>query len=134
MLAPGPSFRYTLIMRNVKRKLGRPSTGGAHPLTAVRLPDQLRKAIDRWAKTQGGNLSRSEAIRRLVEVGLTHAKPLSRLSQKAVARAANMAAGEIDRRLTGDPSLSTEERSERKRRLLKGPKEFRNIRGDQANR
>ncbi len=39
-----------------------------------------------------------------------------------------MAAQQIDKLV--DPSATTEERHARKRRLLKGPKEFRDIRGD----
>jgi metal-responsive CopG/Arc/MetJ family transcriptional regulator len=38
------------------------------PITTVRLPRELTKALDMWAKTR--ELSRSEAIRRLIENGL----------------------------------------------------------------
>ena len=43
--------------------------------------------------------------------------------------AANLAGQAIDR--LADRSATSEERETRKRRLLKGPKEFRNLRGDQ---
>jgi hypothetical protein len=46
---------------------------------------------------------------------------------KKSAKASEMAAQEIDRLI--DPSAPDEERQRRKRRLLKGPKEFRDIRG-----
>jgi hypothetical protein len=46
---------------------------------------------------------------------------------KKSAKASEMAAQEIDRLI--DPSAPAEERQRRKRRLLKGPKEFREIRG-----
>jgi phage terminase large subunit GpA-like protein len=46
---------------------------------------------------------------------------------KRNAKASEMAAQEIERLI--DPSASNEERQRRKRRLLKGPKEFRDLRG-----
>jgi Arc/MetJ-type ribon-helix-helix transcriptional regulator len=52
---------------NVKRR-GRPATG-QDPVSAVRLPSDLTKEIDRWAQNNDAD-SRSEAIRRLVELGL----------------------------------------------------------------
>jgi hypothetical protein len=46
---------------------------------------------------------------------------------KKVAKALEMASQEIDR--LSDRSATDEERQRRKRRLLKGPKEFRDVRG-----
>ena len=43
-------------------------------------------------------------------------------------KAADMAAREIDR--LGDRAASSEERAQRKRRLIKGPREFRDVLGD----
>ena len=40
----------------------------SEPLSAVRLPNDLTAAIDAWAQTY--EISRSEAIRRLVELAL----------------------------------------------------------------
>jgi ribosomal protein S27E len=51
----------------------------------------------------------------------------TRVRRKRVAKAQEIAAQEIDRLI--DPSAPDEERQRRKRRLLKGPKEFRDIRG-----
>jgi hypothetical protein len=51
-----------------RKKRGRPATG-VDPLVAVRLPPELIKAIDEWAK-QSGERSRSHAIRALIERGL----------------------------------------------------------------
>jgi hypothetical protein len=48
---------------------------------------------------------------------------------KARGKAADLAGKIIDRH--ADPSATSEERESRKRRLLKGPKEFRNLRRDQ---
>jgi Arc/MetJ-type ribon-helix-helix transcriptional regulator len=52
---------------NAKRR-GRPATG-QDPVSAVRLPSDLTIEIDNWARKNDAD-SRSEAIRRLVELGL----------------------------------------------------------------
>jgi hypothetical protein len=54
----------------------------------------------------------------------------SRVQIKNQARAAELAGQTLDR-LVGDRSASSEERDSRKRKLLKGPKEFRALRRDQ---
>ena len=72
--------------------------------------------------------SRTEAIRRLVELALAGMQPTRRRSPKATSKALDLASEQIDKLI--DPSTSDEERQQRKRRLLKGPKEFRDIRGD----
>jgi Ribbon-helix-helix protein, copG family len=50
-----------------KRGPGRPATG-RDPMIGLRAGEQLTAAIDAWAKRNG--VGRSEAIRRLVEIGL----------------------------------------------------------------
>jgi hypothetical protein len=40
------------------------------PVTAIRLSKQLRETVDKWAGKQDDQPGRSEAIRRLVELGL----------------------------------------------------------------
>jgi hypothetical protein len=52
-----------------------------------------------------------------------------RTSPKAAAKASEMAGDQIDK--IGDPSATAEERQQRKQRLMKGPSEFRDVRGDQ---
>ena len=52
-----------------KKKTGRPSKG-AGSVSAIRLSDDLRAAIDKWAAKQEDLPSRSEAIRRLLEISL----------------------------------------------------------------
>ncbi|TAJ91241.1 MAG: ribbon-helix-helix protein, CopG family [Reyranella sp.] len=51
------------------KKRGRPATG-KDPLVGARFPQDLIDAIDAWAAKAGDDVSRSEAIRRLVEIGL----------------------------------------------------------------
>jgi hypothetical protein len=54
----------------VKQKRGRPATG-ITPLMGFRADPVTRTAIVRWAENQPDNPTLSEAIRRLVELGLT---------------------------------------------------------------
>jgi hypothetical protein len=54
-----------------KKSRGRPKKkGGVHPVSAVRLPPEISAAVDDWASDQSDGPGRSEAIRRLVELGL----------------------------------------------------------------
>jgi predicted DNA-binding protein len=55
------------VIPKKKRGRGRPATG-RDPVTAVRLPDELRAAVDKWAVEKG--MTRSEAIRVLIELSL----------------------------------------------------------------
>jgi hypothetical protein len=57
--------RTVLPKRN---KGGRPPTG-RDPVTAIRLSEEFRAAVDKWASRQDDRPGRSEAIRRLVEIG-----------------------------------------------------------------
>jgi hypothetical protein len=71
----------------------------------------------------------SEAIRRLVELGLTvetSARPVSKPGRRL--RARELATKAIEKII--DPSAPTEDRAQRQRRLLKGPEEFREARVD----
>jgi hypothetical protein len=52
-----------------KKRAGRPATGN-HPVRAIRLSDDFLAKVDAWAAKQDDVPSRSEAIRRLVEIGL----------------------------------------------------------------
>jgi hypothetical protein len=112
----------------VRKKRGRPATG-QDPVTAIRLSSELRKNVDAWAASQIDDPGRSEAIRRLVELGLASARRMGARTNKA-AKASEMAGHEIDR--LGDPSATDEQRQLRKRRLIKGPTEFRDIRSKRA--
>ena len=53
----------------VRKRPGRPATG-QDPVTAIRLSKEMRAAVDAWAAAQVDEPGRSEAIRRLVELGL----------------------------------------------------------------
>ena len=62
------------------------------------------------------------------ELGLAGSGPAKHTSRKAAAKASDMAGRRIDK--IGDPSATAEERQDRKRRLIKGPSESREMRGD----
>jgi Ribbon-helix-helix protein, copG family len=59
--------KSTVTVEEKKRRPGRPATG-KDPFVGVRIPPALIEQIDQWAKRHGGG--RSQAIRRLVEMGL----------------------------------------------------------------
>jgi hypothetical protein len=52
-----------------RKKPGRPATGN-DPVRAIRLSDGFLAEVDAWAAQQEDEPGRSEAIRRLVEIGL----------------------------------------------------------------
>jgi hypothetical protein len=107
-----------------KKKRGAPATGKGTPI-GLRLEPATLARVDRWAASQQDDPSRPEAIRRLVELALGIAQRAGVRTKKA-AQAAEMASEEIDR--LGDVSATDEERQLRKRRLIKGPKEFLDLR------
>ena len=111
----------------VKRKTGRPPEISAGAFVGMRLPGTLLKSIDKWTK-QNQVSGRSDAMRRLLELGLVGAPSARQLSKGAKRRAAEMAGQEIDR--LGNQTVTEEERARRKRRLIKGPREFRDVRAD----
>ena len=115
-----------------KRSRGRPATDATPILVRVQ-PTQLA-GMDTWIENQAPGLTRPEAIRRLIEIGLARSPPSERLTgarQLASASKAKELAGETIDRLV-DPTAPDEEKAIRKRRLLKGPEEFREVRVDRA--
>jgi hypothetical protein len=91
------------------------------------MPQTLIDDADGWAKAN--STGRSDAIRRLVELGLTlktAAKPVSKPGRRS--RAQELAANVIEKMI--DPSAPPEERAQRRQRLTKGPTEFREARVD----
>jgi len=85
--------------------------------------------LDAWIADQESSPSRPEAIRRVLEQALPTAS-LSRLAKSGSRRKAAELAGQAIDSL-GDQTTTDEERARRKRRLIKGPREFREVRGDQ---
>jgi hypothetical protein len=115
------------ISRTGKKSRGRPRKDPIS-IHLTLLPESLL-ALDRWIDGQADKPSRPEAIRRLIEQALAGAG-ISRQPRKAVAhKASTLAAREIEK--LADNSQPLEERHRRKRSLIRGPREFRDIRHDQ---
>jgi hypothetical protein len=111
-----------------KRPIGRPATGKA-PMMGFRADPVIRASIVRWAEDQPDMPSLSEAIRRLVELGLkgeAPAPPVSKPGRRL--RAQELATNAIEKIV--DPAAPADERDQRRRRLTKGPEEFRGVRVD----
>jgi hypothetical protein len=127
----GLIFCYTKNMKQPikvtpERKRGRPATG-RDPHVTSRMPQTLIYQVERWAASN--EATRSEAIRRLVELGLkakAPARPVSKPGRRL--RAQDLATKAIEEII--DPTAPAEERAQRQRRLLKGPEEFREARVD----
>jgi hypothetical protein len=114
----------------VRKKKRAAPPAGKGTLIGLRLEPATLARVDRWAASQQDDPSRAEAIRRLVELALAIGQRAGART-KTAAKAAEMASEEIDR--LGDPSASDEERQLRKRRLIKGPKEFLDLRRNRPN-
>jgi hypothetical protein len=106
-----------------KKRRGPPPTGKGVQVVVRLQPDPLR-ALDGWAAKQNDHPTRAEAIRRLVELGLT-VKTKARPTERARARASELAAKAIDSLTVGTDDA--DDQASRKRRLLKGPEEFREL-------
>jgi hypothetical protein len=117
-----------------KKSRGRPATG-KDPHVTARMPHALIAQVEAWAVAN--DASRSEAIRRLVELGLSKAerpkgpKVLS-TAKEGAARAWELATATLDKH--SDPAASEEERKVRKRKLVEGPSVFRNTRKDRPRK
>ena len=90
------------------------------------MPAALIAEVEAWASANG--TTRSEAIRQLVEIGLSVGKPRARTSNRTSAEIKHLAGQAIDE--MADPKASIDEKASRKRRLMSGPEEFREDRVD----
>src|SRR5258708_6172386 len=112
-----------------KKSRGRPAGTKYSETIPARLEPATMATLDAWAASH--EVSRSEAIRRLVELGLnaktkTPARPVSKPGRRL--RAQELATKAIEKII--DPSAPPEERAQRRRQLTKGPPEFREDRVD----
>jgi hypothetical protein len=118
-----------------KKRRGRPATG-RDPHVTSRMPPSLIASVEAWAAAN--DTTRSEAIRCLVELGLT-VKTERRLKdegakqpQETKQRARELAIAAVDDMT--DTTASPDDQVSRRRRLIKGPEEFIGIRRDRWNR
>ena len=86
-------------------------------------------AIDRWRRSQSPIPTVSDAIRQLVEQSLAATKSARRSREEMSGKAAELAAQVIEKKT--DKSQPVEEQKARKRKLISGPSEFRDVRRDQ---
>src|SRR5947207_9714943 len=105
-----------------KRKRGRPTTGRG-TMVSSRMPQPTVDAVDEWASRNG--TTRSDAIRRLVELWLTINSKANQPSPAIAARAKELAKTAIEKMT--DATVPPDERTQ----LTKGPLEFREARMDQ---
>jgi hypothetical protein len=66
---------------------GRPKTGvdNRDPIVGIRMPPEMRRAVEGWASNQDDKPSLSEALRRLVERGLMAARTDAQVELRASA-------------------------------------------------
>ena len=109
---------------------GRPTD--RNPVSAVKLPAVLTASIDAWASAHAVN--RSEAIQRLVELGLKSetAAGVVRVSRRDAVALEELAASQLDQFI--DPDIPRKERDRRIHRLTEGPPEFVDLRIDLPKR
>jgi hypothetical protein len=137
--SPRPDFLVPNKMKPAKKirpqkHRGRPATGQGVQI-GTRWPEATVAQIDAWASWQEDTPARSESIRRLVDIGLGKAAPALAVTSAAKAsseRAREMAGNAIDK--LKDNKASPDDQASRKRRLVKGPEEFQNVRRDRPSR
>jgi hypothetical protein len=125
---------------NPKRTRGRPAIGTG-TLIGLRWRAPELEAIDAWRREQAEPLTRGQAIRDLVRSALAIPRTRRRLSAAPLSGrhppsgkrsgptiASQLAAEQIDK--ISDRSAPHEEPQSRKRHLIEGPKEFRDVRID----
>lgn len=93
-----------------------------HAISAPKMSEKLTADVDAWAEAHGA--ARSDAIRQLIELGLSAAPSAALLGSimRDPVEIEDLAVKQIGQLL--DPSLPVEERERRIRRLTEGPPEF----------
>jgi hypothetical protein len=114
------------------KKADQAATVDQNPASAVKLSAGLTADIDAWASVHA--INRSEAIRRLIDLGLkSEATATSmRVSRRDAVAAEERAASLINQFI--DPDTPQEERDRRIHRLTEGPPEFVDLRIDLPKR
>ena len=102
----------------ISQKKRGPAPTGKGELLGVRVLPPLMAKLDSWIAKQDDAPSRPEAIRRLVEKGLSHQPLEPGKPHRGAARAKEMALEVMQTKLAGVPE---EERVARKARLMKRP-------------
>jgi superfamily II DNA or RNA helicase len=112
------------------KKADQAATVDQNAVSAVKLSAGLTADIDAWASVHV--INRSEAIRRLIELGLKSEAMAMRVSRRDAVAAEALAASLINQFI--DPDTPQEERERRIHRLTEGPPEFVDLRIDLPKR
>jgi hypothetical protein len=117
--------------KNSDHPIRRPSAD-RDAVSAVKMSEAMTAEVDAWAEAH--DMTRSDAIRQLVQLGLNVAapKPPPVSARRDPVDIEGLAVRQIDQLL--DPSLPTAERERRIRRLTEGPPEFADKRIDLPKR
>jgi hypothetical protein len=112
------------------KKADQAATVDQNAVSAVKLSAGLTADIDAWASVHV--INRSEAIRRLIELGLKSEAMAMRVSRRDAVAVEALAASLINQFI--DPDTPQEERERRIHRLTEGPPEFVDLRIDLPKR
>ena len=132
VLSPAPKNKMRSARKNGTKKRRDRSATGQSVQIGTRWPEATIGAIDAWIARQDDSLGRSEAIRRLVEIGLSIRGRSRQESAARADRANELASRTIDSLTAG--AADNSERADRKGRLIKGPDEFQGVRIDRPKR
>ena len=118
----------------MKKPIGIDAAGKTHSPTTIcfSAAGELRDSIADWADRQTDSPTLSTAARRLVEIALAGEKVQRSQANENSTTAGDLASAQLDRLSDGDAPEA--EQASRKRRLLKGPSEFREERIDRPKR
>jgi hypothetical protein len=108
------------------KKTHRDPAAGRDPHVTSQMPRGLIAEVDAWATAN--DATRSQAIRRLVELGLTTRTKSKQGSAARAERAKELASKTIDNLTAATPESN--EKVRRKGNLIRGPEEFRQVRVD----
>lgn len=115
------------MITHKKKRRGPPPTGKGE-LLGVRIHPPQLASLDDWIGQQPDKPSRPEAVRRLLEQALIRSSDQGSTTEQTAQKALELATRAADRLV--DKSIPVEQQEHRKRALIKGPKEFREIRED----
>jgi hypothetical protein len=107
-------------------------------MIGFRADARLRENIEKWGRAHPDKPRLSDAIRRLVELGLTvktkerQKNEDAKQRQDRKQRAHELAGIAVDKMT--DITASRDHQAGRKRRLIAGPEEFQSVRRDRPNR
>jgi hypothetical protein len=113
---------------NAKSEKHESRTADRDPMMGFVAAPALQASIVKWAEDQSDRPSLPEATRRLVELGLAGQANDRGAMEGQTRRAREIAGDTID--IMNDSTATADDQASRKRRLLKGPEEFREVRVD----